>query len=377
MQQNIWQVTNEHGFLMNVAPIPHLSAVESRIPEDVIDHVEGLATELSELLQTGRVRAALDDLPVHDFAHVGDDQIDPRVCERLLLLYSFFANAYVHSTEPTQRIPAGVAAPLVQTAAMVGRPPILSYAQMVLGNWHQLNSELPISLDNITTLQTFLNIADESWFCMVHMTIEAQSAQILQGIATALRGSDIMDDNLVLEGLRDINRGLVNITRTFHQMPQGCDPDIYYKEIRPYMFGFTNVVFEGVPQYGGQPQSLRGGSGAQSSIIPAALAALGVRHEENELMAHMDTMREYMPPPHSEYITTHTTNTIRDYVYQRPPLADAYNACLHQLITFRRAHFYYARTYIFAKSTNPVGTGGTMFMDFLSKLVQETEDHLI
>lgn len=377
MQRDIWQVTAEHGFLMNAEPLAHLSAVETRIPEEVIDRLESLTKDLPTLNQTGGTRAALDQLPVYDFSHLAEDWVDPRARERVMQIYAFFASAYVHTQGGTKRIPAGVAVPFVQIAEMLQRPPILSYAAMVLGNWTLRNPDGDLTLDNLDALQTFLGLADERWFSMVHMAIEAQAAQILRGIEAALHGVRVADDQPVLEGLRDINRGLVNITRTFHQMPKGCDPDLYYDEIRPYMFSFSSVVFEGVEQYGGRPMNFRGGSGAQSSVVPAVIAALGVRHETNELMAHLDVMREYMPVQHRQYIAARETSLIRDYVYQRPALADAYNACLRQLITFRRAHFYYARTYIFAKSTDGVGTGGTMFMEFLSKLVKETEDHLI
>jgi hypothetical protein len=88
-------------------------------------------------------------------------------------------------------------------------------------------------------------------------------------------------------------------------------------------------------------------------------------------------MQTYMPPEHRRFIAEIDPHLIRDYVVHKPPLGDAYNACLRQLMTFRRAHLYYAKTYIFEKSTSAVGTGGTQFMDFLSKLVEETEAHLI
>jgi hypothetical protein len=68
---------------------------------------------------------------------------------------------------------------------------------------------------------------------------------------------------------------------------------------------------------------------------------------------------------------------LREYCKTRPHLADAYNHVLRQLMTFRRAHLYYARTYIFEKSTNPVGTGGTEYMAFLSKLIDETAQFML
>lgn len=86
-----------------------------------------------------------------------------------------------------------------------------------------------------------------------------------------------------------------------------------------------------------------------------------------------------MPKAHRDFITRVTTSAVRDYVKQSGDgtLKDAYNRCLEQLTTFRKGHFYYARVYIFDKVANPVGTGGTLFMDWLARLVAETEAHLL
>ena len=107
------------------------------------------------------------------------------------------------------------------------------------------------------------------------------------------------------------------------------------------------------------------------------VAALGIRHQASELTQHLEVMKAYMPPAHRRFVAEAESTVIRDYVISHPAMAQTYNACIRQMMTFRRAHFFYARTYIFERSTNPVGTGGSMFMDFLTKLIAETEAHLI
>jgi indoleamine 2,3-dioxygenase len=136
----------------------------------------------------------------------------------------------------------------------------------------------------------------------------------------------------------------------------------------------ADVIFEGLEK---NPTPLRGGSGAQSSIVPALLAGLGIEHASTELTTSLMDMRQYMPVEHRAFIQRMRQLELRSYCESRPHLADAYNHVLRQLITFRRAHLYYARTYIFEKSTDPTGTGGTAYMAFLSKLIDETTDYFL
>jgi indoleamine 2,3-dioxygenase len=44
---------------------------------------------------------------------------------------------------------------------------------------------------------------------------------------------------------------------------------------------------------------------------------------------------------------------------------------------FRSLHYHFATEYIFRKVSNPVGTGGTVFMDWLKQLIGETEQQLV
>ncbi len=44
---------------------------------------------------------------------------------------------------------------------------------------------------------------------------------------------------------------------------------------------------------------------------------------------------------------------------------------------FRSLHYHYATTYIAEKVANPLGTGGTIFMDWLKQLIDETEQQFV
>lgn len=376
MADDCWQVTSNNGFLINPDPISDLGLVDSGLDDDIVDHLETIAADLPDLIADGFVHEVFDNLPI--IAYTPAIGRNKRVEERLHLLYTYFANAYIHmGSTSTQHLPAAIAVPLVYLSEQVHRPPMLSYANMVLNNWKRIDTSADLSLENIELLQTFTHLYDEQWFIMVHIAIEARAGELLQALVNALDAVKVDDAQTVLSNLRLIREGLVEVVKIFHRMPEHCDPDRYYQYVRLPLFGLTDVVFDGVQKFKDQPQTFMGGSGAQSTIIPAVLAALGVKHQQSHLTHYLSAIRSYMPPQHTQFVDNLTTDDLRDYCKHHLHLQDAYNHCLRQVMTFRRAHFYYARTYIFEKATEPVGTGGTAFMEFLNVLIQETQAYLL
>lgn len=66
-------------------------------------------------------------------------------------------------------------------------------------------------------------------------------------------------------------------------MGEKCDPYVYYHRVRAPMAGWRNnpalpngLLYEGVSEV---PLQLYGETGAQSSVVPALDAALGIQHE--------------------------------------------------------------------------------------------------
>ncbi len=416
VMHNGWRVSPDRGFLIAPDPIPNLTEVpdlDGVLPTQILADIEGVAADMPSLLQSGRMQQALERLPVLDLSkaarvarnskpqaqdkpgslkglktgtqeamlEISNSTLEYRVIERLWVLYTYFASAYVFANpdEPGRCITKSVAVPLHRLAQMVERPPIFSYATHVLNNWRRVDPDGPIALENLEALQLFLGLPDERWFGLVHVEVEARAAGALQGIQDAIQAAADDDAAGLLHALEAIGEGIGAMLKAFGRMTEGCDPDVFHLRVRPNLFGFENVVYEGVAEYEGKPQSFGGGSGAQSSVIPALVGALGVQHEQTGLMKHLNGMKEHMPRAHREFITRVTTSAVRDYVKQSGDgaLKDAYNRCLQQVMTFRKGHFYYARIYILDKVKNPVGTGGTMFKDWLSQLIAETEAQLL
>jgi indoleamine 2,3-dioxygenase len=330
-----------------------------------------LAAMLPQCLAAGTAR---EEILRHSQIELCTDNMNEAEREEFFQRYGYWVCAWVHGLGE-KHIPASLAVPFSRLAMSLERPPMLAYAGMVLGNWQLIEPEKGFIPENIKLRWKFTDLVDESWFFRVHVAIEAQAREMLHALESVREA--IADDKMhsVLVALRTMQAGLVQITKTFHEMPRLCDPDIYYQQIRPLLMSFgADVIFEGVEP---NPSPLRGGSGAQSSIVPAMLAGLGIDHAANELTSNLSDMRRYMPKAHRDFINGLHGHPLREYCKARPPLMDAYNHVLRNLITFRRAHLYYARTFIFEKSTNPIGTGGTEYMAFLSKLIDETMNQLL
>lgn len=372
MSADSWRVTAENGFLIWPEPHPPLTPRDVPSAGEAICAIEAAAQAVPRWIASGRLRSEIAQLPRISLGEL--DTLEERVLERLHQLYGLLASAYVHSPPHGETLlPAVLAIPLTDLSRHLERPPIFSYVGMVLANWRR-RTDGPLSLETVDVPYTLSGLEDERWFFKVHIAIEARAGGILAAIADAIAGASNGDDNAVMASLRDMRRGLADLVRIFNHMPDACDPDIYYQQVRPYLFGFAGVRYEGVDD---QPQTWRGGSGAQSAIVPAVLAALGVQHRQSELTVHLQTMRDYMPKAHRRYLDALTHSPIRAYATRTLLLRDAYNHVLRALMTFRRAHLYYAKTYIFEKSTNPTGTGGTPFMDFLQQLIAETDAQLL
>ena len=112
------------------------------------------------------------------------------------------------------------------------------------------------------------------------------------------------------------------------------------------------------------------------------MAILGIKHEVSGLTTHLDAMKSYMPRIHREFIEWSRGHNVRKYVLghaKNTGLKGIYNDCLNALLSFRKLHVEIVKIYIFQHSGNPdqLGTGGTVYLDWLQRLADETDMHLL
>ena len=365
-----WQL-HERGFLPVRDPL-------QRLDDPAFDGIERLAADLPQLVHDRTFRDRIAEYlaaPIDWNAIVADK--DDAAIERLFKLFSYFASAYVHAPglPPVDRIPTHLSVPIVRLAEHFKRPPILAYASYCLHNWRRIDPAGPVALGNIELLQNFSVVndgkRDEDWFILVHVGIEACAGTALQAVGSA---KTIMANGDVpgMARLLEATAGSLHLANeTLNRMPEQCSPDVYFRKVRPYIFGFNDIVYERC--FDNKPQSYRGETGAQSSIVPTMLMALGIHHKNSLLTKHLEDMQNYMPVQHRLFIRE--TVSVRDFVVaERGPLLELYNTCLSELIAFRSRHFEYAVNYIEKKVANPLGTGGTPYIPWLRQMLEETKE---
>ncbi len=373
-------LSRERGFLPSSDPLSRLS--------QEFDAWENAAHSLPKLFAGDRLRETLAALPPFPLAAITNE----RERERAMVLLSYLGHAYVWGgRRPATVLPARVAVPWHAVATELGRPPVLSYSSYALHNYYRFDTDRDVECGNIALQQNFLGGLDEEWFILIHVDIERKAAPALAELHTCLDAAKSRNADRLTASLLTVRASLAQMNATMKRMPEWCDPYVYYHRVRPYIHGWKNhpdlpqgLIYEAVNEYAGVPQQFRGETGAQSAIVPALDAMLGVGHKEDMLRTYLTEMRTYMPPAHRAFIESlEQRGSVRGFVQQAnvSSMNDAYNGCVDQIEEFRTTHLEFAAAYIFrqgqtdAKNPHAVGTGGTPFMQYLKKHRDETEQH--
>ena len=360
----------ESGFLPNKI---------STLLSNEFDDVEHIAKNLPKILANNQIEDEVLNLETEkDISNLSIDEL-----ERAMLLYSYIGHGYIWGGTSIEKvIPKNISKTWYKISQKLDRPPILSYASYALNNWKLQDVNKPFDLENIRILQNFLGGMDEDWFIMIHIAIEHEAKEILNNLKTYY-----LDKNEDQSYLENALVSIKKINQIMNRMPEKCDPFIYYNRVRPYIFGWKNnpatpngVIYEGVEEYGGNPQLFRGETGAQSSIVPALDALLGVTHSNDPLKEYLDEMRLYMPKEHRNLLNDldQWSENNRSKSIREDSSVLLSDEIIKEVHAFRNKHLEYARIYIHEQSlsnqnnSNVVGTGGTPFMKYLDKHLQET-----
>jgi indoleamine 2,3-dioxygenase len=360
----------ESGFLPNKI---------STILSNEFDDIEYLANNLPKILANNQIESEVLNLDIEkDISDLSIDEL-----ERAMLLYSYIGHGYIWGGTSIEKvIPKNISKTWYKISQKLDRPPILSYASYALNNWKLQDVNKPFDLENIRILQNFLGGMDEDWFIMIHIAIEHEAREILNNLKIYY-----LDENEDQSYLENALVSIKKINQIMNRMPEKCDPFIYYNRVRPYIFGWKNnpatpngVIYEDVQEYGGNPQLFRGETGAQSSIVPALDALLGITHSNDPLKEYLDEMRLYMPKEHRNLLNDldEWSQNNRSNFKRQDNLVQLSEEIIREVHAFRDKHLEYARTYIYEQSlsnqnnSNVVGTGGTPFMKYLDKHLQET-----
>ena len=375
-------LSEEFGYMQHTDPVVTLPPGNEAWDE--------MGKNLPKYLMGSDFRQRVKDLPAFKIETLKTDG----EIRRAFLILSYIGQAYQWSdNEPAHILPSVLAKPWFEVGKLVGRPPILSYTSYSIDNWYLLDKKGPIECGNIALLQCFLGGQDEEWFILIHIEIEKKAGKALKAIEDSQKAVAAQDLDALEKALRNLRDGIKAMYDVLARMPERCDPYVYFHRVRPYIFGWKNnpslpngVVYEGVEEYQGKGQTFRGETGAQSAIVPALDAVLGIVHEQDQLRDYLMEMRQYMPPMHVKFIEAAENGpSVRNFVMacNKESVKKLFNESVELVADFRALHLEYAGTYIHAQSQktpgNPsaVGTGGTPFMVYLRKHRDETRNQLV
>lgn len=229
---------------------------------------------------------------------------------RAHVVLAFLTHFYAHTTPPNTtsiEIPASLSVPLLAVSDLVGLPPILTYADTVLWNFHsaQPSAALSLSANPPTfTLASFTNTRSEQQFYIVSALCEIAGSGALRLMRRSLDELFLADETALKRLTTYLKKLAVQIDRigdiTLSIMKE-VDPEEFYHLIRPwYKGGDANGpeslgwLFQGTEDQAsahaaenanrGQRRGrmFSGPSAGQSSLIHAIDIFLTVDHSPNE-----------------------------------------------------------------------------------------------
>ena len=339
----------------------------------------------------------------------------------LAWLVHYFVHTQPEDVQPI--IPRAISIPLLRVCQQLLLPPVITYSDTVLYNWALIHPQaspsdqngfdalsLPLSasstasapaLDNLKCLTTFTGTNDEDCFNLSSTRIEIRGAEALELMRETM-DEIFVGDNTALRRitsyLQKFSIVIKDLAKLLADVREGCDPEIFYHQIRPWLKGQDSGpagikwVFEGIDEDPTlvQPTELSGPSAGQNALIPAFDIFLGVSHGKDPTSDRwLKRMRMYMPRHHRNFLR-HLENNPRplkalvEANKDHPGLLDAFNASVESLKELRDTHIRIVAIYVVgparraaersgqSREAGAKGTGGTDAMSFVKSTRNNT-----
>ena len=228
-------------------------------------------------------------------------------------------------------------------------------------------------IHNLRTQTMFTNLTDEEEFYLCSARIELRGVEALE-IMRLTMDETFVDDEISVKRITSYLSRLSDVIRSLKdlllEVRKGCDPDVYYNDVRPWFRGEDSDllkrkwVFQGISEDPSlsEPKELSGPSAGQSSMIHVLDIFLGVDHQSSATPTQpsfMSRMQKYMPHNHRLFLNHLKTNPrpLREFVKRVESgsggmgdagreLGEKYNEAVMALKEFRDAHMIIAALYI-------------------------------
>ncbi|KAF9449443.1 Indoleamine 2,3-dioxygenase [Macrolepiota fuliginosa MF-IS2] len=434
----VFDVDSQTGFMAPQPPLTRLPATwevwESMLDSAVAERLQvgdktGITEE--ELVKSERWRMHIREIPVLSTA----DLTTPVLLRRAHLVLAFLQHFYVQSLPPNVApivIPRSIALPMLRVSQTLDIPPLLTFSDTVLYNWHIASAchtptkgkdtdDKPTP-GNVRTHTMFTNSVDEEEFYLCSSRIELRGVEALELMRITM-DEMFVGDSIAIRRISTYLKRMATVIDELRglllDVKKLCHPDVYYNDVRPWFRGEDSDVkkrkwvFEGVEEDPTlrQPTELSGPSAGQSSLVHVLDIFLGVNHQASatpDRPSFMSRMQTYMPRNHRLFLNHLSANPrpLRAFVLgsKDEEMTNAYNEAVNALKLFRDAHMIISTLYVIgparraardikesnkgslgncasvvATSTDvPLkGTGGTDLVKFLKDTRMRTTEALI
>lgn len=300
----------------------------------------------------------------------------PVLLRRAHLVLAFLQHFYIQSLPPHVApiiIPRSIALPMLRVSQTLDIPPLLTFSDTVLYNWHidptrksandKDNEGLPTP-ENVRTHTMFTNSIDEEEFYLCSGRIELRGVEALELMRMTM-DEMFVGDAIAIRRISAYLKGMVTVIDDLRTLlldvKKLCRPDVYYNEVRPWFRGQDSDnkarkwVFEGVEDDPAlrPPTEISGPSAGQSSMVHALDIFLGVDHQASATLnrpSFMSRMQTYMPHNHRIFLDHLKANPrpLRPFVLasKDEELKQAFNEAVIALKEFRDAHMIITTLYV-------------------------------
>ncbi|KIY52230.1 Indoleamine 2,3-dioxygenase [Fistulina hepatica ATCC 64428] len=391
-----FDVDNRTGFMPPHPPLSRLSA-DYEPWEQALDDAVSLRLRLGDSPNiTGADRARSEawrdgvrQLPVLPLDALGTSEVALRRAHHVL---TFIMHFYIHSLPPDAPvvIPRPITLPLFRVCAQLDLPPVLTYSDNVLYNWDlKMPSSGPApALDNLRSQTMFTGTNDEQEFYLTSSRMELRGVEALNLMRMSLDEAFVGDAIAVQRIAKYLTRlatVIGELETLLMAVREGCDPQVFYREIRPWFRGADSGsrpwVFEGLEEDATLrlPTEISGPSAGQSALIHALDTFLGVDKYSHSTTgsgaststvaaagaktSFLERMQEYMPRYHRAFLKHLATEALplRALVLSGgdASLLEAYNAAVLAMKKLRDNHMIIVALYIIGPSRRVAASGVT------------------
>jgi indoleamine 2,3-dioxygenase len=273
-----------------------------------------------------------------------------------------------------------------------------SYA---LFNYRLVDPSAGLTYSNLRLIRAFEHGLDptssEAGFVLVHVDMVKNSGPLVAGTMACLDACTAASQpspspEARLTNRQSLNAGLTTILSALQRINTVMETmwtkskPASYTHFRTFIFGITSqsmfpdgVIYEGVGP-DSKPQSFRGESGANDSMVPLMDNFLQIPMPDTPLTEILKDFRQYRPSNHREFLGWVGTRSealglkswaldldgegseMREEVLTSRKL---WLMILDQVREFRWRHWCFAREYILKRTSHPTATGGSPIVTWL------------